>query len=152
MNEFIVIDSTEKTFLLIGFLIAIPDMIYILFIYFYNKYYTKKYKDDLLYLFWGYKDSENKISADKHLSLFIYHFITAYKLNSYKYFNKRYKFFPENIKDMDPTSFMPNATKKNLEDFEKKHFKWIKFNIISQYIIVFSVVIVFLLFYISNKF
>ena len=37
MNEFIVIDSTEKTFLLIGFLIAIPDMIYILFIYFYNK-------------------------------------------------------------------------------------------------------------------
>ena len=51
MNEFIVIDSTEKTFLLIGFLIAIPDMIYILFIYFYNKYYILKglesYKEDL---------------------------------------------------------------------------------------------------------
>ena len=66
----------------------------------------------------------------------VYHFIGVYKINSYKYFNKRYKFFPEDIKDMDPTSFMPNATKANLNDFEKKHLKWIRFNVISQNIIV----------------
>jgi hypothetical protein len=120
-------------------------------LYFYNKYYTYKYKDDFLYLFWGYKDTENKISADNYLSLIIYHFISAYIMNSYKFFNKRYKFFPENIKDMDPTSYMPNATKNNLENFEKKHIKWIKFNVISQYIIVFSVGIIFFLFYISDK-
>ena len=108
---------------------------YMIFIYYFNKYYTKKHKNDFFYLFWGYEDTENKMSADKYLSLFIYHFITAYKLNSYKFFNKRYKFFPENLKDMDPTSFMPNATKGNLENFEKKHMKWIKFNVISQHIL-----------------
>lgn len=36
---------------------------------------------------------------------------------------------------MDPTSFMPNATKGNLENFEKKHMKWIKFNVLSQHIL-----------------
>ena len=151
MSDFIVIDSTEKVFLLAGFLIAIPEIIHILILYFYNKYYINKYKDDFLYLFWGYRDEENKISADKYLSLIIYHFINSYIINSYSFFNKRYKFFPENIKDMDPTSFMPNATKGNLENFEKKHMKWIKFNVVSQYAIVILVVIIFLLFYISDK-
>ena len=104
-------------------------------IYYFNKYYTRKYKNDFLYLFWGYEDKENKISADKKLSLFIYYFIGAYSTNSYKWFNKRYKFFPENIKDIHPHSLMPNATKGNLENFEKKHIKWLRFNIISQNIL-----------------
>ncbi|QSG85114.1 hypothetical protein [Acinetobacter indicus] len=147
MSGFIIIDSMEKSLILIGFLIAIPSVVYIIFLYYYNKYYTRKYKNDFFYLFWGYEDTENKMSADKHLSLFIYHFITAYELNSYNFFHKRYKFFPENIKDMDPTSFMPNATKGNLENFEKKHMKWIRFNIISQHIIVCLALIVVVLFF-----
>lgn len=123
---------------------------YIVFIYYFNKYYTKKYKNDFFYLFWGYEDTENKMSADKYLSLFIYHFISFYMLDSYKYFNKRYKIFPEDIKDMDPTSFMPNATKGNLENFEKKHMKWLRFNIISQYILFFIAFIVLILFFLSE--
>lgn len=135
MKDFIVIDSTQKFLYLIIVLYIYLGAAYMIFIYYFNKYYTKKHKNDFFYLFWGYEDTENKMSADKYLSLFIYHFITAYKLNSYKFFNKRYKFFPENLKDMDPTSFMPNATKGNLENFEKKHMKWIKFNVISQHIL-----------------
>lgn len=135
MNDFIVIDSTKKILYLIIVLYGYLGAAYVIFIYYFNKYYTKKHKNDFFYLFWGYEDTENKMSADKYLSLFIYHFITAYKLNSYKFFNKRYKFFPENLKDMDPTSFMLNATKRNLENFEKKHMKWIKFNVISQNIL-----------------
>lgn len=152
MNEFIVIDSTEKLLILIGFIISILCLLYVIFIYYFNKYYTKKHKNDFFNLFWGYEDKENKISADEKLSLFIYHFLNAYNLNSYKYFNKRYKFFPENIKDMDPASYMPNATKGNLESFEKRHSKWIKFNIISLHIIVFLFLSIFFLFYISDKF
>ncbi|MFV5515342.1 hypothetical protein [Acinetobacter gerneri] len=135
MNDFIVIDSTKNFLYLIIVLYIYLGAAYMIFIYYFNKHYTKKHKNDFFYLFWGYEDTENKMSADKYLSLFIYHFITAYKLNSYKFFNKRYKFFPENLKDMDPTSFMPNATKGNLENFEKKHMKWIKFNVISQHIL-----------------
>ena len=135
MNDFIVIDSTKKILYLIIVLYIYLGAAYVIFIYYFNKYYTKKHKNDFFYLFWGDEDTENKMSEDKYLSLFIYHFITAYKLNSYKFFNKRYKFFPENLKDMDPTSFMPNATKGNLENFEKKHMKWIKFNVISQHIL-----------------
>lgn len=151
MSDFIVIDSTEKVFLLAGFLIAIPEIIHILILYFYNKYYINKHKDDFLYLFWGYRDAENKISADKYLSLIIYHFISFYILSSYKWVDKRYKIFPEDIKEMDPNSFMPNATKDNLDAFEKKHLKWIKSNVISQYTIVILVGIIFLLFYMSDK-
>lgn len=135
MNDFIVIDSTKKFLYLIIVLYIYLGAAYVIFIYYFNKYYTKKHKNDFFYLFWGDEDTENKMSEDKYLSLFIYHFITAYKLNSYKFFNKRYKFFPENLKDMDPTSFMPNATKGNLENFEKKHIKWIKFNVLSQHIL-----------------
>ena len=151
MNEIFSVSDLKDVFALIVFLTALIGGGYVIFVYYFNKYYTKKYKDDFFYLFWGYEDKEDKVSADKHLSLFIYHFINAYMMNSYSYFNKRYKFFPENIQDMDPTSFMPNATKGNLENFEKKHIKWIKFNVISQYIIIFSGVMFFFLFYISDK-
>ena len=151
MNEFIVIDSTEKILILIGFLIIIPEIIHIIFLYFYNKYYVNKHKGDFLYLFWGYIDKEDKISAEDYLSLIIYHFISAYIMNSYDFFHKRYKMFPEDIKDMDPTSYLPNATKGNLENFEKKHLKWIRFNVISQYTVIVSLGIAFFLFYISDK-
>lgn len=137
MSDFIVIDSTEKVLSLIVVLIAVIGGGYVIFLYYFNKYYTNKYKNDFFYLFWGYEDKEDKISANKHLSLFIYHFISFYMLSSYKWVDKRYKIFPEDIKDMDPNSFMPNATKGNLENFEKKHMKWLKFNIISQRVFIF---------------
>ena len=136
INDIFSVSNTKDVISLVGFLIIIFSGSYVIFIYYFNKYYTRKYKNDFFYLFLGCKDIENKISVDNNLSLLIYHFIGIYKINSYKYFNKRYKFFPEDIKDMDPTSFMPNATKANLNDFEKKHLKWIRFNIVSQNIIV----------------
>ena len=119
ISDIFSVSNTKDFISLTVFLIIIFSGPYVIFIYYFNKYYAKKYKNDFFYLFWGYEDTENKMSADNHLSLFIYQFIGAYKLNSYNYFNKRYKFFPEDIKDMDPTSFMPNATKANLNDFEK---------------------------------
>lgn len=146
INDIFSVSNTKDFISLTVFLIIIFSGPYVIFIYYFNKYYTKKYKNDFFYLFWGYEDTENKMSADNHLSLFIYHFIGAYKLNSYKYFNKRYKFFPEDIKDMDPTSFMPNATKANLNTFEKKHLKWIRFNVVSQNIIIFLAFVVVVLF------
>lgn len=150
MSDFIVIDSIKKLLSLIILLLLFFILVCVVFTYYFNKYYTKKYKNDFFYLFWGYEDTENKMSADKYLSLFIYHFISFYMLDSYKYFNKRYKIFPEDIKDMDPTSFMPNATKGNLENFEKKHMKWLRFNIISQYVLFFIAFIVLILFFLSE--
>lgn len=135
MNEIFNVSDLNDILVLIVFLIIILIFPYIIFVYYFNKYYTKKYKDDFFYLFWGYEDKENKLSADKHLSLFIYHFISAYMMNSYSYFNKRYKFFPEDIKDIAPGSLIPNATKGNLDNFEKKHMKWLRFNVISQNIL-----------------
>lgn len=146
MNEFIVIDSTKKLLSLIIVLIAFLIFGSVIFIYYFNKYYTKKHKNDFLYLFWGYEDTENKISADEKLSLFIYYFIGAYSTNSYKWFNKRYKFFPEDVRDIAPHSLMPNATKGNLESFEKKHMKWLRFNVISQNILYALALIVVALF------
>lgn len=149
INDIFSVSNTKDVISLVGFLIIIFSGSYVIFIYYFNKYYTRKYKNDFLYLFWGYEDKENKISSDKYLSLFIYHFITAYDLNSYKFFHKKYKFFPEDIMDMDPNSFMPNATKGNLESFEKKHIKWLKFNVISQNIIVVLCFVFFVLVYMS---
>lgn len=137
MNEIFSVSDIKDVFALIVFLTALVGGGYVIFVYYFNKYYTNKYKNDFFYLFWGYDDKENKISADKHLSLFIYHFISFYILSSYKWVDKRYKIFPEDIKDMDPNSFMPNATKRNLENFEKKHMKWLKFNVYSQRIFIF---------------
>lgn len=71
MNDFIVIDSTKKILYLIIVLYIYLGAAYMIFIYYFNKYYTKKHKNDFFYLFWGYEDTENKISADKYLSLFI---------------------------------------------------------------------------------
>ena len=137
MSEIFSVSDAKGIIALVAISIMFFSLICIIFIYYFNKYYTNKYKNDFFYLFWGYEEKENKISADKHLSLFIYHFISFYILSSYKWVDKRYKIFPEDIKDMDPNSVMPNATKENLENFEKKHMKWLKFNVYSQRIFIF---------------
>lgn len=146
MSGFIVIDSTKKLLSLSILLIIFLILACVIFIYYFNKYYTRKYKNDFFYLFWGYIDTDNKISSNDKLSLFIYYFIGIYEINSYNFFSRRCQFFPENIKDISEHSLMPNATKGNLNNFEKKHIKWLKFNVIFQkilYILAFIVVIIF---------
>lgn len=148
INEIFSVSDTKGIIALIAISLMFFSLICIIFIYYFNKYYTSKHKKDFLYLFWGYEDNENKISADEKLSLFIYYFIGAYSTNSYKWFNKRYKFFPEDIKDIPQHSLMPNATKGNLEKFENKHMKWLRFNVITQNILyVFAIVIICLFFW-----
>lgn len=151
IGNIIIVDSIQGFLYFIAiFIIMFPCLAYMVFVYYFNKYYTRKYKNDFFYLFWGYIDDEDKLSSDKYLSLFIYYFIGAYNVNSYKFFNKRYRYFPENIKDIPPRSLMPNATKGNLENFEKKHIRWIRFNIVSKNILYTMMIIVIVLFFLAE--
>ena len=111
--------------------------ILVIFIYYFNKFYIYKFKQDFFYLFWGVCDQENKFSANNYLSLYIYKFLIFYLIEKISFNKKRYSLFPFKDSAELPSYSMPNAYAENLKIFEIKHFKWILFNLIICSLILF---------------
>lgn len=130
--------NNGKIFSLIAAIMMFLGFILIFFIYYFNKFYTSKFKNDFFYLFWGMSDYENKLSANDYLSLFIYKFLIFYLIEKFSFKNGKYSFFPMKESNLSPPQSMPNAYGENLKLFENKHLKWIIFNILICVLIFFS--------------